>query len=65
MALDATSSQSPVHCSILVEPVQQGNWVTVRWPSRGSKHHSFIPIKNLTGSPHSVRHPLRNLMKVL
>ncbi len=45
MALDATSSQSPVHCSILVEPVQQGNWVTVRWPSRGSKHHSSVPIK--------------------
>ncbi len=30
MALDATSSGSPVHCSVPVtEPVQQGNWVTV------------------------------------
>ncbi len=29
------------------EPVQQGNWVTVRWPSRGSKHRSSVPIKTL------------------
>ncbi len=30
-ALDATSSGSPVHCSVpVLEPVQQGNWVTVR-----------------------------------
>ncbi len=29
MALDVTSSASPVHCSVLDEPVQQGNWVTV------------------------------------
>ncbi len=28
-ALDVTSSGSPVHCSVLDEPVQQGNWVTV------------------------------------
>ncbi len=28
-ALDATSSGSPVHCSVPVEPMQQGNWVTV------------------------------------
>ncbi len=27
-ALDATSSGSPVHCSVPVEPVQQGTWVT-------------------------------------
>ncbi len=39
-ALDATSSGTPVHCSVPVEPVQQGNWVTVRRPSRGSKHRS-------------------------
>ncbi len=30
-ALDASSSGSPVHCSVLVtEPPQQGDWVTVR-----------------------------------
>ncbi len=29
------------------EPVQQGNWVTVRRHSRGSKHHSSVPIKTL------------------
>ncbi len=46
MALDATSSWSPVHCSVpALEPMQQGNWVTVRWPSRGSKHRSSVPIK--------------------
>ncbi len=28
-ALDVTSSGSPVHCSVLDEPVPQGNWVTV------------------------------------
>ncbi len=45
-ALDATSSGSPVHCSVLVtEPLQQGNWVTVRRHSRGSKHRSSVPIK--------------------
>ncbi len=45
-ALDATSSGTPVHCSVLViEPMQQGNWVTVRRPSHGSKHRSSIPIK--------------------
>ncbi len=43
--LDATSSGSPVHGLVPVEPVQQGNWVTVRRPSRGSKHHSSVPIK--------------------
>ncbi len=37
-ALDATSSGSPVHCSVLDEPVQQGNWVTMRRHSCGSKH---------------------------
>ncbi len=36
-ALDVTSSGSPVHCSVPDEPVQQGTWVTVRRPSRGSK----------------------------
>ncbi len=46
-ALDATSSGSPVHCSVPDEPVQQGNWVTVRWYSRGSKHRSSVPIKTL------------------
>ncbi len=24
--------------------MQQGNWVTVRWPSHGSKHRSSVPI---------------------
>ncbi len=45
--LDATSSGIPVHCSVPNEPVQQGNWVTVRRPSHGSKHHSSVPIKTL------------------
>ncbi len=27
-ALDATNSGNPVHCSVPVEPMQQGNWVT-------------------------------------
>ncbi len=46
-ALDVTSSGTPVHCSVPVtlEPVQQGNWVTVRRPSRGSKHCSSVPIR--------------------
>ncbi len=44
-ALDATSSRTPVHCSVPVEPVQQGNWVTVRRHSRGSKHRSSVPIR--------------------
>ncbi len=44
-ALDATSSGSPVHCSVPVEPVQQGTWVTVWQPSRGSKHCYSVPIK--------------------
>ncbi len=35
-ALDATSSWTPVHCSVPVSaPLRQGNWVTVRWHSRG------------------------------
>ncbi len=46
-ALDATSSGSPVHCSVPDEPVQQGNWVTVRQHSRGSKHCFSVPIKTL------------------
>ena len=47
-ALDASSSGSPVHCSVPVTgPLQQGNWVTVRRHSRGSKHHSSVPIKTL------------------
>ncbi len=47
-ALDATRSGSPVHCSVpVLEPMQQGNWVTVRRPSRGSKHCSSVPIKTL------------------
>ncbi len=46
-ALDATSSGSPVHCSVPVEPMQQGNWVTVRRPSHGLKHRSSVPIKTL------------------
>ncbi len=45
MALDATSSGSPVHCTVPDEPVQQGNWVTVRWHSRGSKHGFPQPVK--------------------
>ncbi len=44
-ALDATSSGSPVYCSVPDEPMQQGNWVTVRRPSRRSKHRSFVPIR--------------------
>ncbi len=44
-ALDVTSSGTPVHWSVPVEPVQQGNWVTVRQHSRGSKHCSSVPIR--------------------
>ncbi len=45
-ALDATSSGSPVHCSVpALEHMQQGNWVTVRRPSHGSKHCSSILIR--------------------
>ncbi len=45
-ALDATSSGTPVHCSVPVSvPLQQGNWVTVRRPSRGLKHRSSVPIR--------------------
>ncbi len=47
MALDATSSGSPVHCSVPDEHVQQGNWVTVRRHSHGSKHRSSVLIKTL------------------
>ncbi len=65
-ALDVTSSGTPVHCSFPVEPVQQGNWVTVRQHSRGSKTPLFpFRSEHQTGSPHSVTHPLRNLVKVL
>ncbi len=46
-ALDATSSGNPVHSSVPDEPVQQGNWVTMRRHNRGSKHCSFVPIKTL------------------
>ncbi len=45
-ALDATSSGSPVHCSVNeLEPIQQGNLVTVRQPNRRSKHRSSDPIR--------------------
>ncbi len=45
-ALDATNSGSPVHCSVLaLEPMQQGNWVTVRRPSRRSKNSSSVLIR--------------------
>ncbi len=45
-SLDVTSSGSPVHCSVPVaKPPQQGDWVTVRQHSRGSKHCTSIPIK--------------------
>ncbi|XP_052407393.1 uncharacterized protein LOC127952728 [Carassius gibelio] len=47
MALDASSSGIPVHCPVPAEPLQQGNWVTVRQRSRGSKHRSSVPIKTL------------------
>ncbi len=46
-ALDVTISGTTVHCSVMDEYVQQGNWVTVRRPSRGSKHRSSVPIKTL------------------
>ena len=48
-ALDATSLVNSVHCSVPaeVEPVQQGNWVTVRRYSRGTKHCSSVPITTL------------------
>ncbi len=45
-ALDVTSSGTPVHCSVpALAPVQQGNWVTVRQHSCGSKHRSSVPIR--------------------
>ncbi len=45
-ALDVTSSGTPVHCSVPASaPVQQGNWVTERRHSRGSKHRSSVPIR--------------------
>ncbi len=46
-ALDVISSGTPVHCSVQVTlaPPQQGNWVTVRRPSHGSKHRSSVPIR--------------------
>ncbi len=46
-AVDVTSSGSPVHCLVPDEPVQRGNWGTVRRPSRGSKHYSSVQIKTL------------------
>ncbi len=46
-ALDVTSSGTPVHCSVPVEPVQQGNWVTVRQHSRGSKTPLFHSDQNI------------------
>ncbi len=64
-ALDVTSSGTPVHCSVpALAPVQQGNWVTVRQHSRRSKHTALLfRSEHQTGSPHSVTHPLRNLVK--
>ncbi len=60
-ALDETISGSPVHCSVLVSvTLQQGNCVTVRRPSHGSKHRSsvsirtsnrFFPLDALTDKP--------------
>ncbi len=45
-ALDVISSGTPVHWAVpALAPVQQGNWVTVRRHSRGSKHRSSVPIK--------------------
>ncbi len=44
-ALIATSSGSPVHCLVLVEPIQQGTWVTVRLSSHRAKHLSSVPIR--------------------
>ncbi len=45
-ALDVTSSGTPVHCSVpALAPVQQGNWVTVRQHSHGSKHCSSVLIR--------------------
>ncbi len=46
-ALDVISSGTPVHCLVPVTlaPVQQGNWVTVRRPSHGSKHRSSVLIR--------------------
>ncbi len=41
-----TISGSPVHCLVLVSvTLQQGNCVTVRRPSHGSKHRSSVPIR--------------------
>ncbi|XP_077087112.1 uncharacterized protein LOC143738927 [Siphateles boraxobius] len=44
--LDAISLENTEHCSVpaVVEPVQQGNWVTVRRCSREKKRHSSVPI---------------------
>ncbi len=45
-ALDVIISGTAVHCSVpALAPVQQGNWVTVRRPSCGSKHRSSAPIR--------------------
>ncbi len=49
IALDVTSSGTPVHCSVpALAPPQQGNWVTVRRPSRGSKHRSSFRSEHQT-----------------
>ncbi len=65
-ALDVTSSGTPVHCSVpALEPVQQGNWV--KWGGIVAGQNTALPFRSehQTGSPHSVTHPLRNLVKVL
>ncbi len=47
-ALDATSSGTPVHCSVLVSaPLQQGNWVTVRRHSQNTEFRSDQNIKQV------------------
>jgi len=43
--LDATSSVKSVYCLVsAVEPMQQGNWVTVRCCNHRTKHHSSVSI---------------------
>ncbi len=65
-ALGVASSGTPVHCSVpALAPQQQGNWVTVRQHSRGQNTALPFRSEHQTGSPHSVTHPLRNLVKVL
>ncbi len=63
-ALDVISSGTPVHCLVpALAPVQQGNWVTMT--VAGQNTTLLFRSKHQTGSPHSVTHPLRNLVKVL